>query len=50
MDDRGLILGKGKEGIFISLRHRFQTGSVAHPAPYPTGTRGSFPGDNVAEA
>jgi hypothetical protein len=28
----------------FSLLHRVQTGSGAHPAPYPGGTRGSFPG------
>jgi hypothetical protein len=27
-----------------SLHHRVQTGSGAHPASYPTGTGGSFPG------
>jgi len=26
------------------LHHRVQTGSGAYPAPYPMGTRGSFPG------
>jgi hypothetical protein len=31
--------GAGK----FSLRHRVQTGSVAHPASYPVDTRGSFP-------
>jgi hypothetical protein len=28
----------------FSLRHRVQNGSGAHPAFYPMGTRGSFPG------
>jgi hypothetical protein len=28
----------------ISLHHRVQTGSGAHPASYPTGTGGCFPG------
>jgi hypothetical protein len=28
----------------FSLHHRVQTGSEAHPASYPMGTRGSFPG------
>jgi hypothetical protein len=28
----------------FSLRHRVQTGSGAHPAPYPMGTGDSFPG------
>jgi hypothetical protein len=27
----------------FSLRHRVQTGSGAHPASYPVGTRGSYP-------
>jgi len=30
------------------LNHRVQTGSVAHPASYPVGTRGSFPGGKAA--
>jgi hypothetical protein len=28
----------------FSLHHRVQNGSGAHPASYPRGTRGSFPG------
>jgi hypothetical protein len=28
----------------FSLHHRVHTGSEAHPASYPPGTRGSFPG------
>jgi hypothetical protein len=28
----------------FSLHHRVQTGSEAHPASYPVGNRGSFPG------
>jgi hypothetical protein len=32
----------------FSLHHRVQTGSGAHPASYPTGTRGSFPGAKAA--
>jgi hypothetical protein len=28
----------------FSLHHRVQNGSGVHPASYPTGTRGSFPG------
>jgi hypothetical protein len=31
-------------GWNFSLHHRFQTGSGDHPASYPMGTRGSFPG------
>jgi hypothetical protein len=36
--------GRGNAEIF-SLRHRVQTGSRAHPASYPMGTGGSFPGE-----
>jgi len=34
----------------FSLHHRVQNGSWAHPASYPMGTRGTFPGGKVAEA
>jgi hypothetical protein len=34
----------------FSLHHRVQNSSGAHPASYPMGTRGSFPGDNAAVA
>jgi hypothetical protein len=34
----------------FSLHHRFQNGSGAHPASYPMGTRGSFPGGEAAGA
>jgi hypothetical protein len=34
----------------FSLHHRVQTGSVAHPASYPVGTRGAFLGDKTAGA
>jgi len=34
----------------FSLHHRVQNGSGAHPAPYPMGTRGSFPGNKAAGA
>jgi hypothetical protein len=44
LDDRSsrvrLPAGAGN----FSLLHRVQTGSGAHPASYPVGTRGSFPG------
>jgi hypothetical protein len=33
-----------------SVHHRVQTGSGAHRASYPTGTRGSFPEGKVAAA
>jgi hypothetical protein len=32
------------------LHHSIQNGSGAHPASYPMGTRGSFPGGEAAEA
>jgi hypothetical protein len=34
----------------FSLHHRFQNGSGAHPASYPMGTRGSFPGGKAVGA
>jgi hypothetical protein len=34
----------------FSLHHSVQNGSGAHPASYPMGTRGSFPGDKAAGA
>jgi hypothetical protein len=34
----------------FSLHHRVQNGSGAHPAPYPMGIRGSFPGGKAAGA
>jgi hypothetical protein len=34
----------------FSLHHRVQTGSGAHPASDPMGTRGSFPGGKAAVA
>jgi hypothetical protein len=35
---------------FFSLHHRVQNGSGAHPACYPMGTRGCFPGGEAAGA
>jgi hypothetical protein len=32
----------------FSLHHRIQNSSGAHPASYPMGTSGSFPGGKVA--
>jgi hypothetical protein len=43
LDDRGSA-GAGN----FSRHHRVQNGSGAHPASYPTGTRGSFPGGKAA--
>jgi len=34
----------------VSLHHRVQNCSEAHPASYPMGTRGSFPGSKVVGA
>jgi hypothetical protein len=34
----------------FSLYHRVQNGSGAHPASYPMGTRGSYPGGKAAMA
>jgi hypothetical protein len=34
----------------FSLHHRVQNGSGAHPASYPMGPRGSFPGGKAAGA
>jgi hypothetical protein len=33
-----------------NFSHRVQTGSEAHPAPYPMGTGVSFPGSKAAGA
>jgi hypothetical protein len=42
LDDRGF---ESRQGLHFSLHHRIQTGSEAHPASYPMGTRGSFSGE-----
>jgi len=34
---------------FFSLHNRVKNGSGAHPASYPMGTMGSFPGGTAAE-
>jgi hypothetical protein len=48
LDDGGsrvrFLAGAGN----FSLHHCVQNSSGAHPASYPMGTRGSFPGDKVA--
>jgi hypothetical protein len=36
--------GIAPSSLNLSLHHRDQNGSGAHPASYPMGTRGSFPG------
>jgi hypothetical protein len=47
LGDRGLIPGRAGD---FPLLHSIQTGSGAHPASYPVGTGGSFPGGEVAGA
>jgi hypothetical protein len=39
--DRDSIPGRGRD---FSPRHRFQTGSEAHPASHPVGSGDSFTG------
>jgi hypothetical protein len=46
LDDRGSRVRFPEEAGNFSLHHRVQNGSGAHPASYPMGTRGFFPGDN----
>jgi hypothetical protein len=57
----GIALGYGLEdrGSWVrfpagtgnfSLHHRVQNGSGAHPASYPMGSRGPFPGGKVVGA
>jgi hypothetical protein len=50
MDDRGSRVRFPAGAGNFSLHHRVQNGSGAHPASYPMGTRGSFPGDKAAGA
>jgi hypothetical protein len=47
LDDRGSVSGRCYVGSF-SLDLRVQTGSGAHPASCPVGTRGSYPGGKAA--
>jgi hypothetical protein len=44
---RGSSPGRGGN---VSLHHRVHTGTVCHPASYPMGTRGSFPGGKATGA
>jgi hypothetical protein len=48
LDDRGsrVRFPAGTENF--SLHHRVQNGSGSHPASYPMGTRGCFPGGKAA--
>jgi hypothetical protein len=50
LDDRGSRVRFPAGTGNFSLHHRVHNGSEAHPASYPRGTRGSFPGDKVAGA
>jgi hypothetical protein len=44
LEERGSRFRFPAEAGNFSLHHRFQNGCGAHPASYPTGTRGSFSG------
>jgi hypothetical protein len=44
LDDRGSGVRFPAGAGNISLHHRVQKGSDAHPASYPVGNKGSFPG------
>jgi hypothetical protein len=48
LDDRGFRVRFPVEAGNFSLHHRVKNGSGAHPASYPMGTRGSFPGGKAA--
>jgi hypothetical protein len=48
LDDRGSGIRFPKGAGDFSLLHRVQTGSGAHPASYPLGKTGSFPGGKAA--
>jgi hypothetical protein len=50
LDDRGSTVRFPAGAGNFSLHHCVQNGSGAHPASYPTGTRGSFPGAHAARA
>jgi hypothetical protein len=50
LDDRNPRVRFSARAGNSSLNHRVQNGSGAHPASYPIGTRGSFPGDKTAGA
>jgi hypothetical protein len=50
LDDRGSGVRFPAGAGNFSLHHRIQNGSGAHPASYPMGARGSFPGGKVAGA
>jgi hypothetical protein len=50
MEDRVSRVRFPAGGGNFFLHHRFQNGSGAHPASYPMGTRGSFPGGKAVGA
>jgi hypothetical protein len=50
LDDRGSKVRFPAGAGNFSLHHRAQNGSGAHPASYPMGTRGSFPGGKESGA
>jgi hypothetical protein len=50
LDDRGSRVRFPAGAGDFSFPRRVQNGSGAHPASYPMGTRGSFPGGRVAGA
>jgi hypothetical protein len=50
LDDRGSRIRFAAGAGNFSLHHRVQNGSGAHPASYPMGSRGIFPGDKAAGA
>jgi hypothetical protein len=50
LDDRMIAVRIPAGAGNYSLRHRVQTGTGANPAPYPLGTRGSFPRGKAAGA
>jgi hypothetical protein len=50
LDDRGSRVRFPAGAGNFSFHHRVQNGSGAHPASYPMGTRGSFPGGKAAGA
>jgi hypothetical protein len=49
LDDRGSRVRFPARTENFSLHHRVQNGSGAHPASYPMGIRGSFPGGEATE-
>jgi hypothetical protein len=50
LDDRGFRVRFPVGAGNFSLHHRVQNGSGTHPASFPMGTGGSFPGSKAAGA